>query len=366
MTALPGLRHRIRRAMVGVTALALVVMIGGMLLFQVVMAQVFPGILPGQRDWQISIGEGIAMTLFGLVGLGGAACAGERLANRIARPVEAVAGAARRVTEQSKFTLEQIPDECEFEETAQLVHDFNEMARRIDQGIREAETFNMAIAHELRTPLTIVRGRLQGFVDGVFTPDNGAFRALIAQVDGLARTADDLRTISLAAADRLELRYMIVDLGAEAASVVDVMRPDFADAGMTLELDVSASRVPADPQRIRQALIALLDNARRYAGKGRVVVQVRSTRDRGIIRVKDEGPGIPPEFAGRAFILFERGEESRSRSSGGSGLGLSVVEAIMTAHGGTVRIDNELEAGATFELSLPRHACSTAGHRDLL
>lgn len=354
MTALPGLRRRMALAMVCVTALALVVMIGGVILFQIVMARVFPDILSRHGDWPISVGEGVAMIVFGLIGLGGAAYAGDRLARRIARPVEAVAGAARRVTEQSKFILEEIPQDCGFEETAQLVHDFNEMARRIDQGISEARTLNLAIAHELRTPLTIVRGRLQGFIDGVFTPNEAAFRALIAQVEGLARTADDLRTVSLAAANRLELRITTVDLGVEAASVVEVMQPDFADAGMTLELDASTCLVPADGQRIRQALIALLDNARRYAGKGQVLVQVRSTRDTGILRVKDEGPGIPPEFVSRAFTLFERGEESRSRASGGSGLGLSVVEAIMTAHGGTVRIDNDAGIGATFELSLPR------------
>lgn len=354
MTPLPGLRRRIALAMVRVTALALVVMIGGLVLFQITMAQVFPDMLSGHQDWRISIGEGAAMILFGIIGLGGAAYAGDRLARRISRPVEAVAGAARRLTEQSKFTPEEIVEDGVFEETAQLVHDFNDMARRIDQGIRETRILNLAIAHELRTPLTIVRGRLQGFIDGVFTPNDAAFRALIRQIEGMARIADDLRTISLAASDRLELCIAPVDLGAEAASVVEVMQPDFADAGMTLELDTSTCMVPADGERIRQALIALLDNARRYAGKGHVLVQVRSTRDRGILRVKDEGPGISPELVSRAFTLFERGEESRSRRSGGSGLGLSVVEAIMAAHGGTVRIDNEVNVGATFELSLPR------------
>lgn len=340
--------------MVRVTALALAVMIGGTILFQVVMAHVLPDFLWIERDWRMSIGQGLAMLVFGIIGLGGAAWAGDRLARRISRPVEAVASAARRVTEQSKFMPEAIPEDCEFEETAQLVHDFNEMARRIDDGVTQARTLNLAIAHELRTPLTIVKGRLQGFIDGVFPANDVAFRALIDQVEGLARTADDLRTISLAATDRLELRLTTVDLGAEAASVVDVMRPDFVDAGMTLDLDASTCFVSVDAQRVRQALIALLDNARRYAGKGRVVVQIRTTRDTGIIRVKDEGPGIAPEFVSRAFALFERGEESRARSSGGSGLGLSVVEAIMTAHGGTVHIDNDINVGATFELSLPR------------
>lgn len=359
MTPLPGLRRRIALAMVRVTALALAVMIGGTILFQIVMAQVFPDILSGSRDWRMSTGQGLAMLVFGIIGLSGAAYAGDRLARRISRPVEAVAGAARRVTEQSKFMPEEIPEDCGFEETAQLVHDFNEMARRIDEAVTQARILNLAIAHELRTPLTIVKGRLQGFIDGVFTPNDAAFQALIGQVEGLARIADDLRTISLAAADRLELSIATVDLGAEAAAVVEVMRPDFVDAGMTLELDASTCFIPADGARIRQALIALLDNARRYAAKGRVAVEVRSTRDTGILRVKDEGPGIPPEFVSRAFTLFERGEESRSRSSGGSGLGLSVVEAIMTAHGGTVRIDNEVDIGATFELSLPR---SGQGH----
>jgi two-component system sensor histidine kinase AdeS len=361
MTPLPGLRRRIALAMVGVTALALIVTIGGLLALRLGMAYFFPGILPDYEDVRMSAGEGMAMILLGVIGLIGAAYAGDRLARRIARPVEAVAGAARRLAEKSTFSPEEIPEDCAFEETAQLVDDFNEMARRIDQGINEARILNLAIAHELRTPLTIVQGRLQGFIDGVFTPNDAAFRALIDQVEGLARTADDLRTISLAAADRLELRITTVDLGAEAASVVEVMRPDFIEAGMTLELDASTSLVPGDAQRIRQALIALLDNARRYAAKGRVVVQIRSTRDMGILRVKDEGPGMPPEFVSRAFTLFERGEESRSRSSGGSGLGLSVVEAIMTAHGGAVRIDNDVGAGATFELSLPGRAIVEPG-----
>ena len=311
--------------------------------------------LPGLQR-RVSKAELIAMIVFGGLALGGATIAGARLARRISRPLQAVAAAARAITQSSTPVVEAIPDDDEFEEIAQLVHDFNRMAGRIAQAATDATTLNLAIAHELRTPLTIVKGRLQGFRDGVFVPDEAALKALIHQIDGLARTADDLRTISLAEAKRLELCIADVDLAAEAASVVEVMRPDFVDVGMSLELDPSVIVVPADAARIRQALMALLDNARRYAGKGRVVVQIRSTAEAGILRIQDEGPGIPTELASRIFTVFERGEASRSRSSGGSGLGLTVVEAVAAAHGGSVAIDTSVTIGATFEMRLPRRA----------
>lgn len=126
----------------------------------------------------------------------------------------------------------------------------------------------MAVAHELRTPLTIVQGTLQGMADKVFPRDDDRIEDLLTQVEGLARLVNDLRTLSLAASQKLVTERSKVDIAQAAEQILQASRPLLEDAGMVLETDLKKAMIPADNQRLRQAMLAVMENACRYAAEG--------------------------------------------------------------------------------------------------
>lgn len=275
------------------------------------------------------------------------------VAHRLARPMERVAHAARRVAQGDLEARAELERGSSLE-LRQLVNDFNRMADSLAASRRELKESTAAIAHELRTPLTILRGRLQGIHDGVFASGQAEITALIQQVESLSRVVEDLRVVSLAGAASLALERRSVELATEVENLLPVIEPDLHALGMRLELDLRPARVHADPQRLRQMLICLLDNARRYASEGGVVrIETCSAGSAGVLRVLDRGAGFPPGGAERAFERFWRSEASRSRQTGGSGLGLSVVRAIADAHGGQAHAANRPGGGALLEVRLP-------------
>lgn len=276
-----------------------------------------------------------------------------KLASRILFPISSLAESARRIAD-GDLSARALPGDKSLGETAHLVTDFNTMAERLQVMANNMATWNAVIAHELRTPLTVLRGGLQGIADGVFTPDEHRIKGLLLQAEALTRLADDLRVVTLADNNRLGLKIERLTISSEIRRVVESIGPSLIEANLTVRLTVFDIAIDADGMRIRQALLALLENARRYANPGLIEISTLVCGDQLLIRVEDEGPGLTPEFALRAFEPFSRPEASRSRNSGGSGLGLSVVRAVAEAHGGAVSYRRSTTlGGSAFELFLP-------------
>lgn len=270
------------------------------------------------------------------------------IARRFAAPVHAVIEGARKVA-AGDFSHRIAPPPKLTRELQDLIDGFNAQAEALERSERRMRFQTAAVAHELRTPLTILNGYIHGALDGVFPRDDQHMRALLTQVEDLSRIIDDLRTVSLASSGALALEIGLCDLAAEACSVLRSMRPQFEAAGMSVEAELDPTLVQADPARVRQMLLALLENARRYAADGgRLWVSTRRRDGVCLLRVADRGPGFPSEH--RAFEGFWRADLSRTRATGGSGLGLSVVKALADAHGGEVTISNRRGGGAAVEL----------------
>lgn len=280
----------------------------------------------------------VAVLASGLVAIG--------FARRLVQPLNAVAGGARRIAAGDLGARAQLL-RYDMGEASRLVENFNVMAERLEATSSEISRWNSVIAHELRTPVTILRGRLQGLADGVFEADPVLFRNLLSQVDGLARLIEDLRTVSLLESGHLDCRAVPVALDAEITALLELLRSDLEAEGFTLETCLDSGIVEADAARVRQALLALVENARRHADPGPIRVALRLEEAHVRITVADAGPGLPLDFAEEAFRPFRRA----SPISNGSGLGLAVVRGIGQAHGGTARYRHDL---AAFELSFPR------------
>ncbi|MBN3723697.1 ATP-binding protein [Burkholderia sp. Ac-20379] len=288
-----------------------------------------------------------------LIGLVVAVVVASRLAKRILAPLNSVAESARRIA-AGDLDARALPGDRSLGDTALLVDDFNGMAVRLQRMTSDMTEWNAAIAHELRTPLTILRGRLQGIRDGVFSPDDAQIRGLLFQVEGLTRIVDDLYIMTLQDIGRLEMFIEPTRIDIEIRRAIDSVGDALNDAGFTLEVDLAAEVAPCDGARVKQALLALLDNARRYAVPGRLRISLSGRDTWLLLAVEDEGPGLSADFAPLVFEPFTRADASRSRKFGGAGLGLSVVRAIALAHGGKAGYRTSASGGSIFELSLPR------------
>lgn len=271
---------------------------------------------------------------------------------KILFPLQSLTASARQVADGDLSARAQ-QGEKPLAEMSALVDDFNQMAARLENASRDIRTWNAAIAHELRTPVTILRGRLQGLADGIFPPEQQLFVNLVKQTDGLSHLIDDLRTLSLAQSGHLRLSRSTIDVPQEMAAIAALMEADFKASQHSLVLDLHPAQLCCDAARLRQAMLALLENARRYAVSGVVVISCREQQQGVTISVEDEGPGISPEVAATIWDAFVRGDDSRSRQRGGSGLGLAVVRAIVLAHGGEVRCTPGTLHGTRFTLWLP-------------
>ncbi len=254
------------------------------------------------------------------------------------------------------------PDENRTE-IGQLGHSLNRMLGQIEQGYLEREEsaarlqqFVADASHELKTPLTSIRGYAELFRRGA--ADNPADLAMVmtrieAESIRMGGLVEDL--LLLAKLDEgTEPRHDPVDLA-------DLARDAVADAraaapGHTVVLEAPDTEVVArgDENRLRQVLANLVTNATSHTPAGTTVtVTVQHDADAAILRVADDGPGIPPDLVSRVFERFYRADPSRTRATGGSGLGLSIVASIVEGHAGTVAVESAGESGTTFTVRIP-------------
>lgn len=271
-----------------------------------------------------------------------------RIARRVTDPIYAVAEGAGKIA-AGDFSHRISPPAKLTREVSVLVDAFNAQAEALDRSESRMRFQTAAVAHELRTPLTVLRGYIHGALDGVFPRDDAQMRALLTQVEDLSRIIEDLRTVSLASSGALILDVTRCDLAAETLCVLDVMSPQLRDAGFAVETDLAPVIAWADPARVRQMLRAVLENARRYAAEGgKLQISVEGSTDQCVVTVSDRGPGFPDGH--RAFEGFWRADLSRTRATGGSGLGLSVVKALADAQGCQVLLSNRRNGGARVEM----------------
>lgn len=271
---------------------------------------------------------------------------------RMVRPLRALTGAARRMAEGDQSARVEVAGDDEF---GRLAAAFNLMSSRRQELEEMRRALMSDVAHELRAPLSNVRGWLEAVEDGVVPADENVISSLLEEAMLLQHIIDDLRDLAAADAGALELHPEDVDAAALLAQVARAHQGNAGSAG--LELRVRPGQVPslyADPVRLRQAVGNLVSNALRHTPAGGTVTL--STHREGaevVFSVEDTGSGISGEDLPKVFDRFWRAEKSRSRQSGGSGLGLSIVRKLAEAHGGSAHASSVPGEGSVFSLRLP-------------
>ncbi|MCX5055361.1 cell wall metabolism sensor histidine kinase WalK [Streptomyces sp. NBC_00474] len=272
------------------------------------------------------------------------------VATRLVRPLRALTAAAQQPPDMHVRVPVTTRDE-----TGILAEAFNDLTERRERLEAQRKAMVSDIAHELRSPLTNIRGWLEVTRDGVVDPDPALLASLHEEALVLQRIIDDLQDLAAADAGTLRLHREPVRAGDLLDQVAAAHRVAADASGVTVRTDADgAPWLDADPVRMRQALGNLVSNALRHTpADGTVTLTARRAGDEVVFTVTDNGAGIAPEDLPHVFDRFWRAEKSRSRRTGGSGLGLPIVRHLVAAHGGTAVAASEPGAGATFTLRLP-------------
>lgn len=278
---------------------------------------------------------------------------GTRSFRRMGTPLADVMSAADAVAEGDLSV--RVPERGP-SEIRQLAKSFNRMVDELSRADQQRRNMTADVAHELRTPIHVLRGNLEGMLDGVYDATPEQLNAMLEETRLLTRLVDDLQTISLAETGQLPLHFEQVNIAELLADVQTSFSAQAETLGITLTVDVKDAdlTVAADPGRLDQALGNLVGNALRYApADSGIRLQAESSASGVRLQIHDEGQGIPAEDIPFIFDRFYRAEKSRTRDKGGSGLGLAIVRELVRLHDGEIRVESELGAGTTFIIDLP-------------
>lgn len=241
-------------------------------------------------------------------------------------------------------------------EVKELTQTWSLMLSRLSQAWEQERQFVSNVSHELRTPLTIVRGYLQSTLRrgiNLTEPQQEALTIASSEADRTIRMLQDL--LDLARADNGNLHFhweqiILNDLVSEIGSMAE----QFTNREIVVEDQAGKVEVKADRNRLKQVLLNLIDNAVKYSEPEQAItLKLQDDSEQAIVQVCDRGCGIPLQHQTRIFERFYRVDEARSRSTGGAGLGLSIVKTLVEGMGGSVAVGSKLDEGSIFTVTLP-------------
>jgi signal transduction histidine kinase len=275
------------------------------------------------------------------------------LSRHILAPVKALTQAARRLGKGDFSQRVHVRDKGEVGELAQS---FNSMASDLERTEQLRRNMVADAAHELRTPLSNIRGYLEAIRDGIKKPDSETIRSLDEEASSLSRLVDDLQELSLADAGELKLSCRKGNISKLIDEAVAALQPQAAAKGLmlTVSLPKKLPLVNIDSHRIKQVLRNLLENAVAHTNRGgSVTVEAWQQGSQIKVSVVDTGEGIPAKDLPNIFERFYRVDKSRTRATGGSGLGLTIAKRLVEAHGGRIEVQSKLRKGSRFTFTLP-------------
>ncbi len=235
-----------------------------------------------------------------------------------------------------------------------LVRRLTELENERSAGEDARRTLLSNIGHDLRSPLAALQAAIEALVDGVAPDPQRYLRSMQHDVEALGSLIDDLYLLSRLDAGQLDLERVPIDLVELADDAVESLAPTAAAAGVRVVLEAGdAVHVLASPVSLARVIRNLVDNGIRHAPAGSTV-RVTVTAERGaVVRVTDDGPGFPDDFRDHAFERFTRSDPSRTRQSGGGGLGLAIARGLVEAHGGEIWIEDSANASVAFRVPTP-------------
>lgn len=292
------------------------------------------------------------------------------MARSLTRPLESLTVAAEHM-KQGKYT-QRVDAPKSQDELGQLALTFNAMADTIEADVNELRRQDQArrelianIAHDLATPLTAIQGFSEALADDILpSPEarHETAQLIGREVQRLRRLVADIQNMTALESGTIHLDLAPLDMQTLVDETLAVIEGECEQSGITVSNEIAADTplVQADSDRITQVLLNLLDNARRHTpAGGRINVGATVKQQLLFVSVHDTGVGIAADDLTHIFERFYRADRSRTGATGGSGLGLSIVKAIIIAHGGTIWAESSPGQGTTIRFTLPLASEST-------
>ena len=278
---------------------------------------------------------------------------GMALSIHIVHPVRELTRAAKRM---AKGNFEEPLPIYSTDEIGDLSRWFNTMAQEIEHVIEMREQMMADTSHELRTPLTVLASKLEFSLEQNKPLETEEIVVLYDEVIRLKGLVNELQDLSKLEAGHAVLDKTLIKFADYFEDFAVLLDAEAESRNMTLEVNLKEAPeyCYADPKRLKQIVLNLVNNAFRYTPEGGTVTIIAKEQNGDFLfSVQDTGMGIAPEDVNKIFDRFYRTDRSRDRESGGSGLGLAITKALVDAHGGWIKVDSQLNAGTTFTIMLP-------------
>lgn len=295
-----------------------------------------------------------SFTVIALIMAGAAALLSIPLAKQLVKRITTLAAATNRLAAGNYETRVPVSSS---DELGQLAQDFNTLARTLEKNQEVRRQWIADISHELRTPLAVLRGEIEAQQDGVREQSTQSLAVLHGEVMHLHRLVEDLYHLSLADIGALSYRKETVDLCQALPLAIAPFERKFEARRLRLDCSIPADApilVLADERRLHQLFGNLLENTLRYTDSGgELQMSVTKEKDKTIILFEDSAPGVPADMLERLFDRLFRVERSRSRATGGAGLGLALCKSIVESHEGSITARPSRLGGLCVEIILP-------------
>lgn len=240
-------------------------------------------------------------------------------------------------------------------EIIELSNSINYLAETLSNQEMLRKRLTSDMAHELRTPLTTLKTHVEAFIDGIWEPTNERFETFYEEIDRLTKMVDNLRDLAKLEQTNISIKKSKVNLSNELGKIIDTYEPLYIKENYELTSIITPDMVAnIDIDKFKQIMNNLLSNSYKYLKpNGTVKVVLKKENNIIIIKVIDNGIGIPDKDIPYIFERFYRSDLSRNKNTGGSGIGLTITKAFVEAHGGKIYVESKVNEGTTFTLEFP-------------
>ena len=282
-----------------------------------------------------------------------AAAAGAVLAKSLSVPLLKVTEITRKISD-GDYGARLENENGQTQEIAALSGAVNHMAERLERQETLRRRLTSDVAHELRTPVANVSLNLEMMLDEVWEPTKDRLQSCYEELGRISGIISDLEKLRQMEAENMNLELEPVNLLELAQAVETAFEPDLKKKKLTCEVSGEAAAVMGDQRRLHQVIFNLVSNAVKYSTEGgSIQIRVKQEKHKAVLIVEDQGIGMAEEELPLIFERFYRTDLSRSRKTGGAGIGLAIVKAIVQAHQGTVTVTSKVGCGSRFTVTLP-------------
>ncbi|MDD3174150.1 MAG: ATP-binding protein [Herbinix sp.] len=306
-----------------------------------------------ENDFEFLHSLNTILVSVGLVSLIVSAIVGQILAKRISQPILKTVEVTKQIADGNyEVRLEEDTNTIELN---MLVDSINHLAVSLETLEQLRKQLTEDVAHELRTPISILGSYLEAMTDGVWEPTEERLGSCYDEVMRMGKLVGDLEKLAKIESQNLKLDRQWIDLYEIVDKIVHNFQGEIANKQLQVSIDGPHTSLMADQNRLSQVVVNLISNAVKYSKEGSSIsVILFETEDTAGFHVQDHGIGISEEELPYIFERFYRADKSRNRATGGSGIGLTIVKAIVEAHGGRVSVESNRDEGSKFTVILPK------------